>query len=163
MRFNLFIKKEITHICPVFFFFLIFFTLINWIETLLFEKVGMEGFKFVQVALAAALIAKIVLILDHIPFIDRYKNYPLALPIAWKTFLYWIILFLVRLMIRFAPIFWDNSHHFEADFTQFFTSMEWNIFLSVQVYYLMLLFIYVSFRELVSKIGKKKILELFFG
>ena len=92
------IKKEIVHVLPVFFFFLIFFTLINWIETLLFDKVGMEGFKFYQVLLAAALIAKIVLVIDHMSWIDRYKNTPLAISITWKTLFYWLILFFVRLI-----------------------------------------------------------------
>lgn len=163
MRLFHLLKQEILHILPVFFFFLIFFTLINWIETFLLKGVGMEGFKFLQVALAAALIAKIVLVLDHMPWIDRYKNYPLCYSILWKTFLYWTILFLVRIAIKFVPIFWDNSRHFQSDIYQYFTSMESNLFLSVQVYYLMLLFIYVTFKELVSKIGGKKVKQLFFG
>jgi hypothetical protein len=157
------IKKEIVHVLPVFFFFLIFFTLINWIETLLFDQVGMEGFKFYQVLLAAALIAKIVLVIDHMSWIDRYKNYPLAISITWKTLFYWVILFFVRLMIKFIPVFWDNSQNFQADLLQSFNSVQWNLFLSVQAYYLMLLFIFVAFKELVSKIGKKKAKELFFG
>lgn len=157
------IRQEIAHILPVFFFFLIFFTLINWIETYLFERVGMEEIKFIQVALAAALIAKIVLVLDHTPWIDRFKKYPLAVPVVWKTFLYWIILFLVRLFIKFVPIYWDNSGEFTDNFNRFFDSINWNLFLSVQAYYLMLLFIFVTFKELVNKIGKKKVLELFFG
>jgi hypothetical protein len=157
------IKKEIVHVLPVFFFFLIFFTLINWIETLLFDQVGMEGFKFYQVLLAAALIAKIVLVIDHMSWIDRYKNTPLAISITWKTLFYWLILFFVRLMIKFVPVFWDNSQNLQADLLQSFCSVQWNLFLSVQAYYLMLLFIFVAFKELVSKIGKKKAKELFFG
>jgi hypothetical protein len=157
------IKKEIVHVLPVFFFFLIFFTLINWIETLLFDQVGMEGFKFYQVLLAAALIAKIVLVIDHMSWIDRYKNTPLAISITWKTLFYWLILFFVRLMIKFVPVFWDNSQNLQADLLQSFSSVQWNLFLSVQAYYLMLLFIFVAFKELVSKIGKKKAKELFFG
>jgi hypothetical protein len=163
MRVGKIIRQEIAHILPVFFFFLIFFTLINWIETYLFESVGMKGISFLQVALAAALIAKIVLIIDHVPGIDRFKKYPLSVSILWKTFLYWIILFLVRLLIKFVPIYWYNTQEFEADFNRFILSINWNLFLSVQVYYMMLLFIFVTFKELVNKIGKKKALELFFG
>jgi hypothetical protein len=163
MRVGKIVRQEIAHILPVFFFFLIFFTLINWIETYLFESVGMKGISFLQVALAAALIAKIVLIIDHVPGIDRFKKYPLSVSILWKTFLYWIILFLVRLLIKFVPIYWYNTQEFEADFNRFILSINWNLFLSVQVYYMMLLFIFVTFKELVNKIGKKKALELFFG
>ena len=163
MRIGKIISQEIAHILPVFIFFLFFFTLINWIETYLFESVGMEGITFLQVALAAALIAKIVLVIDHMPGIDRFKKYPLSISILWKTFLYWIILFLVRLLIKFVPIYWHNSGEFTANFNRFFASINWNLFLSVQAYYLMLLFIFVTFKELVNKIGRKKVLELFFG
>jgi len=126
------IKKEIVHVLPAFFFFLVFFTLINWIETLLFEQVGMEGFKFTQVLLAAALLPQIVLVIDHMPWIDRYKNTPLAISITWKTLFYWVILFFVRLMIKFVPVFWDNSQNLQADYLQAFKSVQWNLFLSVQ-------------------------------
>jgi hypothetical protein len=66
-------------------------------------------------------------------------------------------------MIKFVPVFWDNSQNLQADLLQSFCSVQWNLFLSVQAYYLMLLFIFVAFKELVSKIGKKKAKELFFG
>jgi hypothetical protein len=157
------IKREFLHVLPVFIFFLFFFTLINWTETYLFENTGIKGFSFSEVALAAALIAKIVLVLDHWRWINRYKKYPLAVAILWKTFLYWIILFVVRLAIKFIPSVWLNDGRFETDIQQFFVSVNWNIFFSVQMYYLMLLFIYVTFVELVNKIGRKKVIELFFG
>ncbi len=163
MRILLWIRREIVHILPVFFFFLFFFTLINWTETYLFEKSGVQGYRFLQVVLAAALIAKIVLILDHLPLINRFRKHPLAYGILWKTFLYWIILFIVRLLIRFAPFFWVNTTHVEWDLGQFFEKVQWNVFLSIQVYYLMLLFIFVVFQELAYKIGVKRVRQIFFG
>lgn len=71
------IKQEILHVIPVFLYFFIFFTLINWIETFLFEANGMSPFRFYEVVIAAALIAKIVLVVDHLPWINWFKNRPL--------------------------------------------------------------------------------------
>ncbi len=157
------IRREVLHVLPIFLFFLFFFTLINSIETYLFERNGIEGFRFLQIFLAAALIAKIVLVVDHLPLIKRFKKYPLAYNILWKTFFYWSVLFLVRVLVRFVPFFWSDIGHPYSDFKIYLEKVEWNVFLSIQAYYLMLLFIFVVFQELIYKIGVKKAHDLFFG
>jgi hypothetical protein len=163
MRALRWVKKEICHVLPIFFFFLIFFMLINWIEALLFEQAGVTPYRFLEVAIAAALIAKIVLVVDHLRFIDFFKGKPLAYGIFWKTTIYWIILFIVRLLIRFVPFLWGDPNHFPEDLARFFNTVHWNVFISIQAYYLMLLFIFVTFHELELKIGLATMRRLFFG
>jgi hypothetical protein len=163
MRLLKWIKKEIFHILPIFFFFLLFFTLINWIEALLFETAGVTPYRFLEVAIAAALIAKIVLVVDHLNFIDRFKNKPLVYGIFWKTTVYWVMLLIIRLLIRFVPFLLGAPTSFSNDFHQFATHVHWNVFISIQAYYLMLLFIFVTFHELELKIGPAKMRQLFFG
>lgn len=157
------IKREFLHILPIFLFFLVFFVLINWVETLLFKQVGISPFGFLEVAIAAALIAKIVLVADHLPIIDFFRRRPLVYSIVWKTGLYWFFLWLVRLTIRFVPFLFGAHMSFEGDFHQFINQMNWNLFVSIQVFYLMLLFIFVTFQELTFKIGPSKMRQIFFG
>lgn len=155
------IKQEILHVIPVFLYFSIFFTLINWIETFLFEANGISPFRFYEVLIAAALIAKIVLVVDHLPWINRFKNRPLIFSISWKTSIYWALLFFTRLLIRFIPFLFGGT--FEMDFHRFITQVNWNVFISIQAFYLLLLFIFVSFQELTVRIGSEKMRRLFFG
>lgn len=157
------IKEKFLHILLVFLFFFIFFTLINWIETLLFEQVGITPFRFIEVFLAAALIAKIVLIVDHLPWVNLFRSYPLIYGILWKTWLYWVFLWIIRLLIRYVPFFFQDQDHLGEAFKQFYKAINWDLFISIQVYYLMLLFIFVTFQELTFKIGPKKIRHLFLG
>lgn len=163
MRLLRWCKKEFFHILPVFLFFLVFFTLINWTEAYLFEKMGVTPFGFLEVAIAAALIAKVILVVDHLTITHVFKKKPLAYVILWKTLLYWIILLIVRLLIRFAPIFFWSKETLAWDFSQLFHEINWNLFISIHVYYLMLLFIFVTFQELAFKIGTAKMRQLFFG
>lgn len=163
MRPLLWIKKEIVHVFPVFLFFFFFFVLINWTEAYLFEGSQLRAFHLTEVALTAALIAKIILVVDHWELIHRFRSYPLAYGILWKTLFYWVILFLVRLLIRFVPFAYHGGDHFDLDFERFIHAVPWNIFLSIQVYYLMLLFIFITFQELTFKIGVDKMRQLFFG
>lgn len=155
------IRREMAHVLPVFLFFLLFFVLINWTESYLFEGAGIRGFSLGEIAIAAALIAKIILVVDHLPLIHHFRRYPLAYGILWKTLFYWVVLFIVRLLIRFVPFLW--GHPLESDLLIFIQTVHWNVFFSVQVYYLMLLFIFMTFQELTYKIGIERMRELFFG
>ncbi len=132
--------------------------MINWIESLLFREVGLFSFTLVQITIAAALIAKIVLVADHIPVIRLFREKPLIYGILWKTTLYWTSLFIVRLLIDYVPtLFQDGVEGLKT------TSINWNLFIAIQSYYLMLLFIFVTFQDLTDKIGVKKMKELFLG
>ncbi len=163
MRLWLFIRKEFLHVLPVFLFFWVSFTLINWTEVFLFKRVGITPFGFLEVTIAAALIAKIVLIVDHLPLIRLFRTKPLAHNILWKTAIYWVLLLIVRLSIRFVPYFFKADDGFREVFFSFIDELDWNLFSSIQVYYLMLLFIFVTFQELTYKIGPHKMRRLFFG
>ena len=157
------IKRELFHIVPIFAFFLISFTLINWVEAFLFEHMGVTPFRFAEVALAAALIAKVVLVVDHWSLTNRYRNRPLIYPILWKTVLYWFILLVVRFLIRLIPFLVGAHDRFEGEWDQFLRNNNWNLFISIQFYYLLLLCIFVTFQELTLKLGSTKMRRLFFG
>ena len=163
MRVLLFLKREFFHVLPIFLFFLVSFTVINWTEVFLFKQVGISPFGFLEIIIAAALIAKIVLIVDHLPLIRLFRTKPLAVGIIWKTAIYWVLLLIVRLCIRFAPYFFKADDGFEGDLVLFISQLNWNLFTSIQIYYLMLLFIFVTFQELTYKIGPAKMRRLFFG
>lgn len=156
-----FLKKEFLHVFPVFLYFLIFFTLINTTQVYLYKQVGLTPVRFVEIVIASSLIAKIMLVLDHMFFIDLFKNRALFLGILWKTAIYYIVLLFVRLLIRFIPFWYHGTGLTEAS-SQFLIVVNWHMFVSIQTYYLMLLFIFVSFRELTLRIGVQKTLELFF-
>lgn len=155
-------KREFNRVFPVFLFFLIAFTLINLTERLLLERAGIAPFTLLQIALAAGVIAKVLLVIDHLPFIDLFPKQPLICNILWKTIFYWAILFLVRLCIRFVPFLRedDGFHREWADFVQ---KVDWGLFSTIQGYYLMLFFIFVTARELAFALGPLKLRKLFFG
>ena len=161
MPFLRLLKKEFLHVFPIFLYFLIFFTLLNTTQVYLYKQVGLTQVRFIEIVIASSLIAKIMLVLDHMVFIDLFKRYALVYGILWKTAIYYIVLLLVRLLIRFVP-FWYHTANFSLALTQFLEGVNWHLFLSIQTYYLMLLFIFVAFRELTLRIGVQKTIELFF-
>lgn len=163
MRVLLWLRKEIVHVLPIFLFFLFFFTLINWTEIFLFEKAGITPFRFLEVAIAAALIGKVILVVDHMRVVHLFRKKPLAYGILWKTALYWAIVLIVRLLIRLVPYLWGAKSSPEEEFHLFEIQVNWSLFISIQAYYLMLFFIFVTFQELTYKVGPKKMRKMFFG
>ncbi len=148
------IKKEFRHILPVFLFFFIAFNLINWIESFLLKRSGIEPFSLISIAIGAALVAKIFLVADHVLLNAPVKKKPLIYLVVWKTILYWAITGVVRLLIRLTPfLFLDEG--MSGDLLSFFQEIDWHLFAAVQSRYLMLLFLYVTARELARVIAEK--------
>lgn len=157
------IKKEIFHVLPLFLFFLISFTIINQVELFLFLRAGLTPTRFAEIALGAALIAKIVLAVDHLPLINFFSKKPLIYNIIWKTWLYGFFLLISRFMIQFVPYALAAGYHPSNDFKLFSAQFDWSLFWAVQVFYLMFLFIYVAFSEIASVFGIKKLKKVLFG
>jgi hypothetical protein len=160
-RFFRWLKSEILHILPVFVFFFIAFNILNATETFLLKKAGLQTYSVVDVAIAAALIAKIFLVIDHLPVGRLFQKKPLIYLILCKTILYWIITFLVRLGIRLFPYLFLKEG-LVRDWETFVAHVDWRLLSSIQSWYLLLLFLYVTSQELSRVIGPAKMRQIFF-
>lgn len=156
------LRKEFFHILPVFLFFLIMFNVINTTERFLFEKAGLTPFTFLNVLVAAALVAKIVLVIDHLPATNLPKHKPLIYNIIWKTIVYTLITLVVRLAIQLTPYLF-SGRDLRVDYQLFSAAMNWRLFTAIQIWYLMLFFLFVTARELTEVIGYLKMRKIFFG
>lgn len=162
MRFINWVKREFLRVFPAFVFFLVAFNLINIIEALFLKSKGIPPFSFYTVFLAAAVIAKILVVIEHLPFINAFPEKPLICNVLWKTFIYEASAFIVRLLMRIVPpILESKSFALGYDaFKKAFDSMQ---FLSIQILYLVLFFTFVTAQELILAIGAVKVRKLFFG
>ncbi len=162
MRFLRWTKREFFHLLPVFLFFAIAFTVINWTEKFLFELAGLTPYSFIEILIAAALVAKVFLVIDYLPWIDLFRKMPLFYRIVWKTLFYWLIVMIVRIAIRLVP-FLFSGEGLQFDLSSFFSRMNWKLFFSIQADYLMLLFIFTTARDATLLIGADKMRKIFFG
>lgn len=156
MRYLVWIKKEFLHVLPIFLFFLIFFCVINRMERFFFVRAGLAPISFTQIVVAAALVAKVFLVIDHMPFSDLFPNKPLIYNIIWKTILYCFIIFIVRFSIQYVSFLLEGDGKFTSNF-------DWRLFITIQNYYLLVLFLFVTSREFALAIGPQKVWQLLFG
>jgi len=161
-RFYEWSKREALRIFPAFLFFFVSFNVLNLAESYLLLGVGITPFSFLDVTLAAAVIAKVLLVVDHLPWVNLFPKKPLIYNTVWKTIIYWGITLVVRLCIRFSS-YVGGSQTLSADYHQFMQGTNWHFFATIQTFYLLLFFIFVTSRELTYLIGPKKMRKIFFG
>lgn len=156
------LKQEFFSVFPAFVYFLIVFNILNFSENLFLKKHHLSTqFDFISIFFVAAIIAKILIVINHLPFINLFPKKPLIFNILWKTFLYELSCIIVRFMILVFPYFeWVNPFF---SLQEALMHLDFNTFTAVQIWYLIFFFIFVVFQELFNKLGKKLFLKLFFG
>src|SRR6185437_11681516 len=83
-------------------FFFIGFNFIVLTTNLLVAQYLVAVSNFMLATVAALVVGKAVLVANKIPLLRRYDRAPLIQPILFKTAFYWVVVFLARLLERFA-------------------------------------------------------------
>src|SRR5215472_11162256 len=93
---------QVKHVLPPTIFFFVGFNLILWTKHLILKEYGIDYSGLVIATLAALLIGKAVLVTDSLPFMHRFDGAPLIQPILFKSAIYWLCVFIVRLIEEFV-------------------------------------------------------------
>jgi hypothetical protein len=156
------IKHEISEIIPPTVFFFIAFLLLLFTKKLILEDYGIRVSALASAAVGALIVGKVVLIVDHFPFVNKFPGKPLMYNITWKTVLYLIAAFVVRYLEHLFEFFRKYGSVIEAN-RHLLTEVVWPYFWLVQVWLSVLLLIFCGFRELVRAIGRDRVMGMFFG
>ena len=156
------LKHEIKEAIPPFVFFFIAFHLIALTRSLMQAQYGIEASTVMNATIAALVVAKVVLLADLLPFVNRFPHKPLAWNIAWKTVIYMLasmlIVYLERLWEfhgKYGSIAAANSHMVEE--------LVWPHFWAVQIWMCVLFLLYCTLRELSLVLGGPRMRALFLG
>lgn len=156
------IKHEVRALMPVVAFFFVAFNLIVLTDMLITEQYGIHTFSFVAATVAALVVGKIALIVDLLPFKRAFLDRPLIYTTLWTTSLYVALSFVVRyvdFLIHTLVRTGDLAYAAHYALVQFTTSRFW----AVQVWLIVLFFIFAGFRELALYLGEGKLRQVFFG
>ena len=162
MDFLQWLKREVKHLLPSFIFFFIVFNLINTTTGLMLKHEGIPPFSVGSIALGALIVAKALVLIDHLPFLNLFKKRPLIYNVLWKNLLYAIATLYLRFVIRVIP-FMIESKGFVAGIKSFYHSVDMLTFWALQMWYVILFIVYVSSIDLFKAIGVAKVKQLFFG
>lgn len=155
------VKHEIVEAIPPAIFFFIAFQVIAFTHALTQGEVGVALSTFVSATIAALVVAKVVLIVDLLPFVNRYPEKPLIYNVIWKTFIYVTAALLVRLLEELIPRI-GGAGGVAAAFRQLLDEVVWHHFWAVQIWLVTLFAFYCALREIGRIIGRQELLRLFF-
>lgn len=156
------LKEEFLSIIPTAIFFFVAFQLLAITRSLILEQYGIEVSTFLAATLGALIVAKVVMIVDLLPFVNRFPEKPLAYNIVWKTILYVLAAFVVRYaehLIHFLRKYGDIS----VANSRLLDEVIWPHFFMVQIWLCVLFLMYCTLRELIRVLGHERVRAMFFG
>ncbi|GMG84422.1 hypothetical protein LNKW23_36380 [Paralimibaculum aggregatum] len=157
-----FFVSEFKHMLPPTIFFIICFNVIALTVALLAEGREASLGAHAGATLAGMVCGKAVLVADRLPFFNRYPQYPLIWNALWKTLLYVAVTFAFRLLEKLLSAA-TGEYGFSAGVAEHVAHFEWSRFFAIQLWLLILFFLYTAFGELVGQVGRARIMQMFFG
>ena len=104
------------------------------------REYGLPLSSIVGATVGALLIAKVVLITDKFPFINRFPGKPLIYNVAWKTAIYMAAAVLIHYLEHLVPIWWRTGDLATAN-RHLTTEIVWPHFWAIQLWLIVLLFV----------------------
>jgi hypothetical protein len=102
------------------------------------------------------------MVVDLLPFVNRFPDKPIAYNIVWKTIIYLLAALLVRYVEHLIPFIRKYGDIAIAN-RHLFDEVIWPHFLIVQLWLLVLFLMYCTLMEFVRVLGRERIRSLFFG
>lgn len=141
------LKHEIAAMLPSLVFFLIGFNLIAYTLGLALEPYGISYASAAKASIGALVIAKVVLIIDHLPFAGSFSERPLIRPILFRTVIYTAFTMLVHIL---EELIRDSirAGNLSAGLEAWQTDLVWQHLLFVALWVLVLFLAFVTFDEI---------------
>jgi hypothetical protein len=156
-----FIVREFKHVLPPTIFFVIGFNLIVLTTNLLLGDYGEKFAGFLLATTAALIVGKSVLVANALPFFRRLDTAPLIQPVLYKSAIYFLVVFVVRLLERLIHYLVDGGAL--TGFPAYLQShFSWNRFLAIQLWILVLFLIYTFISELNAAFGHGELARIMF-
>jgi hypothetical protein len=156
------IKHNYLELLPPTIFFLIAFSLIEATKQLILREYGITWTGFGAAFFGAVLVGKVVLIVDKLPFVNKFPDRQLIYNASWKCLIYFLVTVLVQWLERIVPLLMKHESFMEAT-RNCLDAIVWPHFWMIQMWLAVLFFVYCAMRELVRAIGRDKVVQMFFG
>jgi hypothetical protein len=156
------LRREFILVLPPTIFFFVAFNVISITKALMLREHGIEFSGLATATVGALLVGKVILVADKIPIMNRFPEKPLIYNILWKTAIYVLAVFVVRYAEHLIPFLMDGSSVGIAH-QQLLNQVVWQHFWSIQIWLIVLFFVYAGLHELVQLIGRETVLRLLFA
>jgi hypothetical protein len=155
------LKEESLAVLPPTIFFFLALNIVGLVRALLTKGTGMSVMSSAQIALAALIIGKAVVLADHWPPINRFPEKPLIYNIVWKTIIYYVVATLMHYLERLYD-FAKAAGGIAAGNEKLLSEIVWPHFWGLQIILLVIILNYCVIRELGRALGEERTFRMFF-
>jgi len=156
------VKHEIKEAIPPFLFFLVAFHLVAVLRVLMQQEYGIQAGTVMNATIGAMIVAKVVLLADLLPIVNRFPDKPLVYNIVWKTLIYQA----AAILVAYLEHLWDayrETGSFAAANAHLVDAVVWPHFWAVQILMLILFLLYTTLREFSRAIGGQRVRAMLLG
>lgn len=140
------LKHEIAAILPPLVFFLVGFNLIAFSLHLALQPYGVAYHGAVKATIGALVIAKVVLIVDYLPFASSFAGRPLFRPILFRSVVYTAFAMLIHVLEEVIRD-WVHTGGLAAGVEAWMAGLVWPQLLFVALWVFVLFLTFVTFDE----------------
>ena len=155
------IKEEFLSALPPTLFFFISLHIVGLIRVLMTQGTGLQVSSSIQIALAALILGKAVLLADLWPPINRFPEKPLVYNIVWKTVIYYAVASFIHYLERLYD-FAKEAGGIVPGNEKLLSEIVWPHFWALQIILLVIIFNYCVIRELGRVLGERHMIRMFF-
>src|SRR5262245_10403989 len=155
------LAHEIRNYIPPALFFLAAFELLALSKALMLKEYGIHATMFLSAAIGGLVVAKVVLILDHVPLVNR-PDKPLIYNVLWKTFLYATAVVAMRFLEHLVHAWIRTGSVIEANRVMM-AEVVWPHIIVMQMWVGLVLLTSCTLRELTRALGRERVRALFFS
>jgi hypothetical protein len=152
------VKGEIRELTPVVIYFFIALNVLGFTRTLILREYGISVSTFVNASIGAIIVAKVVLVVGVLPFMEPFAKVPIIYNVLWKTLLYMLGAIIFQVLEDAGPLLFRHQSLAPA-WDHLGTPHFW----AVQIWLTILFLVFCAFRELYDVLGPRRAKEIFLG
>ena len=158
----IFLKNEFLEMLPPTIFFFVVFHIIAFTRALMAKQYGITIESSASATIGALIVGKSILIADALPLFNWFRQKRLIYNVAWRIFLYVIIILLfqffeelIPLISKYGAISTASEHLIEE--------IKWPQFWATHIILIVFLVVYSLATEVIRAVGRNELLEIFFS
>jgi hypothetical protein len=152
------IRHEIRELIPAVIYFVITFNIIGFTKVLMLREYGIQVSTLVGATLGALLVAKAVLLVGVLPFMEPFPKIPILYNVLWKTLLYALAAVMIQVLEEVIRALLTHG-----DLASVVDVLWRPHFWVIQIWLVMALLVFCAFRELIRVLGPERSKEIFLG
>lgn len=155
------LKEEFRAVLPPTLFFFIALHIVGLVRALMTQGTGLPVTSSAQIALAAMILGKAVLLADLWRPINRFPEKPLIYNIVWKTVIYYAVASFIHYLERLYDFAKDAGGIVTGN-EKLLSQIVWPHFWALQIILLVIILNYCVIRELGRVLGERRMIRMFF-